>query len=256
VQERIRSGEVTLAAHVAKPPVAGNGPWPAVVIAHGYPSAAGEARIVAQTFPELADRIANEMGWIGLAVALRGCGGSNGSFSLDGWLADLQASVAHVAAMPSVRGVWIAGFGTSGALAICAGAADERVQGVASLAGPADFEDWASHPRRLLEHARDVGTITDGTFPPSFDAWSRALRDIHPLQCVESFAPRPLLLIHGSDDDLVPAIDARVLGDAHGHAEIRIVDGAGHRLRHDPRAVAILLGWLDRQRHAIRSGGG
>jgi putative redox protein len=29
---------------------------------------------------------------------------------------------------------------------------------------------------------------------------------------------------------------------------MRIIDGAGHRLRHDPRAVAVLLGWLDRQR--------
>ena len=43
--------------------------------------------------------------------------------------------------------------------------------------------------------------------------------------------------------------DARVMADAHGHGELRIVSGAGHDLRHDPRAVAILLGWLDRQRH-------
>ena len=26
-----------------------------------------------------------------------------------------------------------------------------------------------------------------------------------------------------------------------------VISGAGHRLRHDPRAVAILLGWLERQ---------
>jgi len=25
------------------------------------------------------------------------------------------------------------------------------------------------------------------------------------------------------------------------------VHAAGHRLRHDPRAIAVLLGWLDRQ---------
>ncbi|MDX6234670.1 MAG: hypothetical protein QOH68_3788, partial [Nocardioidaceae bacterium] len=31
----------------------------------------------------------------------------------------------------------------------------------------------------------------------------------------------------------------------------RLVNGAGHRLRHDPRAIAILLGWLDRQRHLV-----
>jgi putative redox protein len=28
-----------------------------------------------------------------------------------------------------------------------------------------------------------------------------------------------------------------------------MIGGAGHRLRHDPRAIAILLGWLDRQRN-------
>ena len=33
-------------------------------------------------------------------------------------------------------------------------------------------------------------------------------------------------------------------------AELRIIAGAGHQLRHDPRAVAVLLGWLDRQANA------
>jgi putative redox protein len=39
-----------------------------------------------------------------------------------------------------------------------------------------------------------------------------------------------------------------VLAAAHGSAEFRLIEGAGHRLRHDPRAIAVLLGWLDRQR--------
>jgi hypothetical protein len=45
----------------------------------------------------------------------------------------------------------------------------------------------------------------------------------------------------------VPALDARALADCHGSAELRIIQGAGHRLRHDPRAVAVLLGWMERQ---------
>jgi uncharacterized protein len=61
-------------------------------------------------------------------------------------------------------------------------------------------------------------------------------------------APRPLLVLHGSDDEVVPVFDARVIADAHGEAELRIVEGGAHQLRHDPRAVAVLLGWLDRQR--------
>jgi putative redox protein len=66
---------------------------------------------------------------------------------------------------------------------------------------------------------------------------------------VGKIPPRPLLLVHGADDDVVPLIDARVLADtAEGDdVQLRVIQGAGHRLRHDPRAVAVLLGWLDRQ---------
>ena len=55
--------------------------------------------------------------------------------------------------------------------------------------------------------------------------------------------------MHGDDDDTVPTVDARLFAQAHGSAELRMIGGAGHRLRHDPRAVAVLLGWLDRQRN-------
>ena len=55
------------------------------------------------------------------------------------------------------------------------------------------------------------------------------------------------MIVHGSIDDVVPLSDARALADSAETAELRIITGAGHRLRHDPRAVAVLLGWLDRQ---------
>jgi putative redox protein len=47
-------------------------------------------------------------------------------------------------------------------------------------------------------------------------------------------------------------VDARQFAEQHGSAELRLLSGAGHRLRHDPRAIAILLGWLDRQRNVVR----
>jgi putative redox protein len=64
----------------------------------------------------------------------------------------------------------------------------------------------------------------------------------------QRFAPRPLLLLHGDDDESVPSTDTRQLAEAHGAAEMRVLEGAGHRMRHDPRAMAVLFGWLDRQR--------
>ena len=54
--------------------------------------------------------------------------------------------------------------------------------------------------------------------------------------------------MHGADDDIVPLADARALADAsQGAAELRVINGAGHRLRHDPRAIALLTGWMERQ---------
>jgi putative redox protein len=250
LDERIRSGDVTLAAHFATPRRRNSVRPPAVVICHGYPTTVSAAR-AADTVPELAERIASEMGWVALALAFRGCGESTGQFSIAGWLADVRAAVDYVDAEAQPSGVWVVGFGTGGAVAICGGATDQRVRGVAAVGTPGDFDDWESHPRRLLEHCREVGLITDPAYPPSLDAWARELRSIRGVACVRALAPRPLLVIHGSEDEVVPSFDARILADAHGSAELRFIEGAGHALRHDPRAVAVLLGWLDRQRHAV-----
>jgi uncharacterized protein len=257
VDHRFPSGGNLLAAHLVRPPLRADvTSVPAVVLAHGYPSDVNAAAVAQSALPELADRIASEMGWVAMALAFRGCGKSEGSFSLRGWLDDLLAAVQHLEDDRSVSGVWVAGFGTGGALAICAAAERPGIRGVAALGAPADFDDWASHPRQLLQHSREVGMIKEATFPRDQDAWSRELRDLRAVACAPQMSPRPLLIVHGSDDDLVPVFDARVLVDAHGAAELRIIAGAGHRLRHDPRAVAVLLGWLDRQRNRIGAVGG
>ena len=147
--------------------------------------------------------------------------------------------------------MWLAGFGTGGAISICAGARDLRVRGVAALGAPADFDDWARHPKRLVEHSRLVGIIRDADFPPSIDEWATGLRELRSADHAGELAPRALLLVHGSEDQLVPEADARTIADAHGTADLRVIRGAGHNLRQDPRAMAVLLGWLDRQRRRV-----
>lgn len=248
------SDGVEIAGHLARPRTAPGTFAPGLVISHAAPHLANGARHSAQSFPELAERIATEMGWFVLVFTFRGCGDSGGDFSIGGWLVDLLAGAEYLRGVEGVGGVWVAGFGTGGALAICAGARDPAIRGVAALGAPADFDDWATHPRRLVLHARDVGTIRSTPFPPVFDAWAREFKEIRAVACAPEMAPRPLLLIHGSEDEMVPVFDARVLADAHGDAELRIIEGGAHHLRHDPRAVAVLLGWLDRQRGAgVRS---
>ena len=107
---------------------------------------------------------------------------------------------------------------------------------------------WDEHPRRFLEHAREIEAIHRRDFPPSVEEWTRKFRRFRPVASARRFAQRPLLVMHGEEDDSVPVSDARQLVNAHGSAELSLFEGAGHRLRHDPRAVAVLLGWLDRMR--------
>ena len=72
---------------------------------------------------------------------------------------------------------------------------------------------------------------------------------IDPMDAIASIPPRRIMIVHGADDAVVPERAARELvRGADGRAELRIVAGAGHWLRSDPRMVATVLGWLDRQR--------
>ncbi|MDH3753410.1 MAG: alpha/beta fold hydrolase [Acidimicrobiia bacterium] len=246
---RFDSDGFELVGHLARPERRSVGRLPGLVICHGFPSGAAGPSSSVTGYLALADRIAQDLGWVVLAVNYRGCGGSEGNFSLRGWYDDTCAAVEWLAGQTDVGAVWIAGFGTGGALGICAGANDDRVRGVAAVAPPADFDDWCRNPRRLLLHSRRLDLIHSDDWPASFDDWAAELGTLKAVDSAPMLAPRPLLLIHGADDEAVPVFDSRVIADAHGNADLRVIGSAGHALRYDPRAVAVLLGWLDRQRH-------
>lgn len=220
---------------------------PGVILCHGFPTGPLDARQSAGTFPELVDRMANELSFTAMTFTFRGCGTSEGDFSLQGWVDDLRASIDHLIAEANPSSLYLVGTSTGGSIATCVGADDPRIRGVALLSPRADFDDWAAQRRRFLEHARDIGAIRTPGFPRSFDDWGREFRRFRPVDAARRFAPRPMLVMHGDDDESIPPADARQIAAAHGGAELRILAGAGHRIRHDPRAIAVLLGWLDRQ---------
>ncbi len=236
---------MTLEGFLARPP-SSHVPLPGVLLLHGFPSGAVWAEHIGSDLPELATRIADEMGFAALAVRLRGCGTSTGDFSLGSWIADVRSSLDHFRSMVPLTGLWICGFGTGGTVGLVAAADDEKVSGVALAGSPADFDDWAENDARLLAHAHQVGVIKTAAYPPDLARWSSEFRSINAVHAAERLAPRSLFLLHGANDDIVPQLDARLLADAHGAGELRVLAGAGHQLRHDPRAVAILLGWLGR----------
>ena len=58
-------------------------------------------------------------------------------------------------------------------------------------------------------------------------------------------APRPILLVHGSNDETVEVSHAHWLYDRAGEPkQIVVVDGAEHTLRQNDKAMAIVIDWL------------
>ena len=244
VTEITVEGSPRLAALLVRP-MRTMGRGPAVVLCHGFPSKQRPG-VPNRTYQLFAERIAEAQGWTVLAVSMRGCGESDGDFSLHGWIDDVTRSVSRVLE-DGCRGVWLVGSTTGGSVAILAAARDPRVRGVAAMAPRADFDDWAGDPKAFLQHCRSVGVIRSEGFPPSTGAWNRELKQNRAVDAVQRLTDRPLLILHGINDQQVPYEEARHLASLHPSAELRLIAGADHRIRHDPRAVAILLGWLERQ---------
>ena len=63
------------------------------MICHGFPHLRGGGRLSAKSFPELADRIATELGWFVLVFTFRGCGDSAGEYA---WVFDHREDRVHL----------------------------------------------------------------------------------------------------------------------------------------------------------------
>jgi putative redox protein len=218
-----------------------------LILVHGLPRALGMGRQAAGLLPELAEHLANESGWIVATGTFSGVGGSTGTFSATQWSKDLREILNRVD--ENDRRISLAGFGFGGALALAIAAKDERVKGVATFAAPAHLDHWCSGADDFHHAVQVAGVVGDEKELLAPQALRRDVLAIDPLGSIAQIPPRRLLIGHGADDLEVPVGDARdLLAGAEGRAELRIIQGAGHQLRADPRMVATLLGWLDRHR--------
>lgn len=247
-QWRLVDGKAgTLRAYVTpvEPP---EPPGAMVLLCHELPRGPAGATDAGRGYPALADRLAGECGSRVVVGMLRGAGGSEGDFSADGWLEDLGSVADAVGQAGST--FWLVGFGLGGAMALRMATRDERVCGVASVAGPADLAAWAADRTAVLARCRRSGVISAPQFPLDVGAWATELVALAPLDAAAHLGSRPLLVMHGSDDAEVPVAAARALADAAttGPVDLRVVPGAGHWLRADPRVVASLVGWIERHR--------
>jgi len=220
------------------------GRHPVVVVCHGVP--AGPPDPADPGYPALARRLSGE-GFIAVIFNFRGTGASGGNFDMMGWARDLGRVLDYVSGLPQAepRRAVLMGFSGGAAVAVYVAAHDPRVAAAVLLACPAYFDEGGAG--RMLEHARSVGIIRDPDFPRSPEEWWRGFMEVSPIRWIGRIAPRPVVLIHGEEDELIPVAQARQLYlNAGEPRELHILEGAGHRLRRDERAVALALTSLKR----------
>lgn len=245
-----------LVGQLALPPGAERGAS-AVILCHGFPAPPRGARASGEGYPELAEFIAAETGAAVLTFTFRGCGTSAGDFSLSGWVSDLGVAVDWLTTTRDVVEVGVAGFSIGGAVALCCAARDERIASVACFATPSSFDHWAAEQRKFLDTCRELGVIRDKAFPPDFALWANDFIAYNPRKAMARLGKRPVLFVHGGEDDSVDISAPRELMAAAGadaDVALRVLFGAGHRLRHDPRATAVLVGWVSRLGPDARAG--
>jgi fermentation-respiration switch protein FrsA (DUF1100 family) len=221
---------------------AGKKPYPTVCLCHGIPSgipAPGDG------YPALAEQICRH-GFAVLIFNFRGAGASGGNLDMLGWSRDLKAVIDYLCALPEVdrSRLSLLGFSGGAAVSVYVASSDKRVSSVAACACPAEFSKLDEAPS-LVEHYRSIGAIRDSDFPPSAEEWFNGFKAVKPIDYVAGISPRPLLLVHGSQDELVDVGDAhRLYARAGEPRKLVIIDGAGHRLRQNDEAMAAVLDWL------------
>lgn len=228
-------------------PDTGSAPYPALCLCHGLPRARPSAP-AGGGYPALAARFANA-GFMTVIFNFRGAGESEGNFDMLGWTRDLRTVLDYLCRMDEVnpKSISLMGFSAGASVAIYVAARDRRISSVVSCACPTVSRIGTERElaQRMVAEFRKVGIIKDIDFPPSLDEWMAGFNHVYSLEWVPLLAPRPILIIHGTDDDVIPVESSRELFDTSAEPkDIIIVQGAGHQLRLSAQAMDAAMDWL------------
>jgi alpha/beta superfamily hydrolase len=219
---------------------------PALCICHGIPAAPPNP--TDRGYSLLAERFC-QAGFITLIFNFRGTGRSEGNLDILGWSRDLRAAIDFLCNLEEVDKTrsCLLGFSGGAAVAVYVAAQDPRVCAVATCACPADFHSMSQKetPLDTVQRFRQIGAIRDNDFPPSIEDWQDGFETITPIDWIDKISPRPLLLVHGDADELIPLEHAeRLYRKAEEPKELEIMPGAKHKMRLEESAMDFVLDWL------------
>jgi len=211
---------------------------PCIITLHGLESSKDSGK-----WPLIAARL-YDVGFACLRFNFRGCGmgpeKSDGAFedvSLTGRIRDYRAALhfLHATGKVDLRRLGVIGSSFGGMVALAA--QDERIKAMVVL----------STPYAMPQPHRAIGGYYELPSGRRLkEEFYGDLRDYNLLEAVRS-AP-PLLILHGSSDDLVPVKHARQLYEAAREPKrLELLPGADHifsRSEHLTRAIELSVEWF------------
>lgn len=219
-------------------------PRATVVLLHGIPSVAP---------PEEGDegyrgwsRRFAEDGFACVYADLRAARGAPGFFSLKGWVEDARALIEYARSLEAARGspLCLVGSSAGGTVACEAIRQGARAEALVLLAAPAAWLSFASDPREGIRRiSEEAGMALDASVLADPSAWAAEFDTITTESAIAS-VDCPVLIVHGTADEVVPVEHARLIAARCAHAEVRLLRGGAHQLRRDEVAVDLVAEWL------------
>ena len=251
----------------------------AFIILHGFGGTSGGRD------GQTAAAFLSGLGYATLLFDFRGCGRSDGErgriICLE-QVRDAQNAVSFMQSQPGVApdAIALAGSSLGAAVAIYAGAVDDRVAAVLSNGGWGDGErkfrrqhatedGWRTFTARLAEGARHKAETGQSMMLSRFEIvpipehlrnqippgaimefpveTAQSMFDFRPDDMVGSIAPRPLLLTHAAHDTVTPTEQSmELLRRAGKPAELHLFSDIDHFTMFDNSRVRGVVGpWLD-----------
>jgi uncharacterized protein len=214
-------------------------PCPAAVLLHGIPGSE-------KNF-DIAYRL-REMGWHALILHFAGTWGSAGNYDMPQHPANASSALDFMLAPGRAWScdpsrVALIGYSLGSRAALVCAARETRVRQVVSLAGSADYDET------ILSDAffTNAAPFLQGADREALQRqWLRLGGAENPATVISTLT-QPVLIVHGSDDDIFPYYNAEALHRASRNADLVRLEGADHMFtRHRAALVGAVTEWLTR----------
>ena len=211
-----------------------------VVIGHGVTGNKDRPFVVA-----LAEGLA-AAGFNALRFSFSGNGDSDGQF-VDCTISKEVSDLGAVLDVLKDYEICFVGHSMGGAVGVICASEDDRIKCLISLAGMVNTKKFAETEFGMEEP--DKGCMWEEESCPLSSAFMNDLRDIDSVASRGAQINVPWLLVHGSEDDVVPIGDSReILAAAGENAELNELPGANHVFagEHTAPMVSTVNDWLNK----------